>query len=127
MVLRSILVSVAEAVILALLVIDRVLEPTWNGGVLTAAKIVVVATAIVAAALPYQSWSTLEPRSNLLTVAMASGLVGGAALTASVFGSVDGVLFGSLPLALLGLVGVVAAAVSLRLDARIRKDAAQDG
>ena len=121
--LRSILVSVAEAVVLALLVVDRVLEPTWSGFALTAATIAVVVAAVAAAALAFQSWSTVEPRTQLLTVGMIGGLVGGAALTASVIGSGDDVLFGSVPLALLGLLGVVAAAVSLRLDARMRKDA----
>ena len=123
MVFRSVLVSVVEAVVLALLVIDRVVEPTWSGFALTAATAAVVVCAIIAAALAFQSWSTTEPRTQLLTVGMIGGLVGGAALTASVIGSGDDVLFGSVPLALLGLLGVVAAAVSLRLDARLRKEA----
>ncbi|MGJ9412687.1 hypothetical protein ACHAAC_08240 [Aeromicrobium sp. CF4.19] len=122
MVLRSIIVSVVEAVVLALLVVDRLLEPTWSGAALTAGKGVIIVAAVVAAALPYQTWSTVEPRTQLLTIGMIGGLVGGAALTASVVGSEGGVLFGSLPLALLGLVGVVTAAVTMRLDARLRSD-----
>lgn len=120
MVLRSAIVSLAEAVILVLLIVDRVLEPTWEGAALVAARGAIVVAAVVVAGLAYHAWSSIEPRSSALTVAMVGGLVGGAAITAAIVGAPAGVLFGSLPLALLGLLGVVAAAVGMRIDARAR-------
>ncbi|GAA2081577.1 hypothetical protein GCM10009821_22800 [Aeromicrobium halocynthiae] len=120
MVLRSAIVSLAEAVILVLLIVDRVLEPAWEGPALVVARGAIVVAAVVVAGLAYHSWSSIEPRSGSLTVAMVGGLVGGAAITASIVGAPAGVLFGSLPLALLGLLGVVAGAVGMRIDARAR-------
>lgn len=120
MVLRSAIVSLAEAVILVLLIVDRVLKPAWEGPALVAGRGAIVVAAVVVAGLAYHAWSSTEPRSSALTVAMVGGLVGGAAITAAIVDAPAGVLFGSLPLALLGLLGVVAGAVGMRIDARAR-------
>ena len=120
MLFRSLAVSLAEAVVLVLLLLDRVLEIGWPDPLLTPMKGLAIVAAVVVAALPFQSWSVTEPRSQPLNIAVVAGLVGGAAVTASVFDATDGRLFGSLTMTLLGIAGIVVTAVTLRVDARAR-------
>lgn len=105
--------ALAELVVLVLYAGDVLGDVVWPEGFVVPARIVLVLCAAAVAVVCFHSWSTVAAadRVPLVHAAAAAGLVGGAATASSVTTAVAGDLFGSGPLATLGVAGLVAAVV----------------
>jgi peptidoglycan/LPS O-acetylase OafA/YrhL len=113
--LTLMLAVVGELVVLALVVLDVLVDLDWPDGALTWLRVLAVAAAAATAVVAFQVWSTSGRPTPPRTAGMAAGLVGGASIAAAVTGA-DGLrVFGDTAFAVIGAVGMMLAVVSIAL------------
>ncbi|MFT4299702.1 MAG: hypothetical protein QM597_08725 [Aeromicrobium sp.] len=90
----------------------------WSSDTVTAARLAVIAAAVVSAVIAYQTFTVASSRDPLLISSMAVSLVGGAALVSMTMNAPAGQLLPHGPYAVVGVVALIYAAAAMTFAAR---------